>query len=49
MRIIIGYNDIKEEIIFSDSWGEGHEAKRMKMSDSYNASQELFVPKPTVN
>jgi len=49
MRLIIGYNDEKEEIIFSDSWGAGHEAKRMKMSDAYNASHGLFVLKPTVH
>jgi len=49
MRLIIGYNDNTEEIIFSDSWGAGHEAKRMKMSDSYKASRGLFVLKPTVH
>jgi hypothetical protein len=49
MRMIIGYNDKTEEIIFSDSWGARHEAKRMKMSDSYKASHGLFVLKPTVN
>lgn len=49
MRLIIGYNDKTQEIIFSDSWGAGHEAKRMKMSDSYKASHGLFVLKPTVH
>jgi len=49
MRLIIGYNDKTEEIIFSDSWGAGHEAKRMKMSDSYKATHGLFVLKPTVH
>jgi hypothetical protein len=49
MRLIIGYNDKTEEIIFSDSWGAGHEAKRMKMSDAYKASHGLFVLKPTVH
>jgi hypothetical protein len=48
MRLIVGYNDKTEEIIFSDSWGARHEAKRMKMSDSYKASHGLFVLKPTV-
>lgn len=47
MRLIIGYNDEKGEIIFSDSWGAGHEDKRMKMSDAYNASHGLFVLRPT--
>lgn len=48
MRIIIGYNDKTEEIIFSDSWGAHHESKRMKMSDSYKTTEGLFVLKPTV-
>ncbi len=49
MRMIIGYNDKTEEIIFSDSWGAGHESKRMKMSHAYGASTGLFVLKPTVH
>ncbi len=49
MRMIIGYNDTTEEIIFSDSWGAGHEFKRMRMTDAYKASLGLFVLKPTVH
>jgi len=49
MRMIIGYNDKTEEIIFSDSWGAGHEFKKMNMSDAFKASQGLFVLKPTVH
>ena len=49
MRMIIGYNDSSGEIIFSDSWGAGHEFKKMKMSDAYKATQGLFVLKPTVH
>jgi Peptidase_C39 like family len=48
MRAIIGYNDQTQEILFSDSWGAGHEVKRMKMSDAYQASHGLFVLSPTV-
>jgi hypothetical protein len=48
MRMIIGYNDTTKEIIFSDSWGAKHEAKRMKMSDAYKATHGLFVLTPTV-
>ncbi len=48
MRLIIGYNDNTEEIIFTDSWGAKHEAKRMKMAHCYNASRGLFLLKPTV-
>jgi hypothetical protein len=48
MRMIIGYNEKAQEIIFTDSWGAKHEAKRMKMSDAYKASHGLFVLIPTV-
>jgi len=47
MRLIIGYNDVEKEIIFSDSWGAGHEMKRIKMSHAYEATRGLFVLKPT--
>ena len=49
MRLIIGYNDKTEEIIFSDSWGFGHEMKRISMSNAYKASTGVFVLKPTTN
>ncbi len=49
MRLIIGYNDQTDEIIFTDSWGAGHEFKKMKMSHAYQASLGLFVLKPTVH
>lgn len=49
MRMIIGYNDKDQEIIFSDSWGAGHEAKKMGMSNAYKATHGLFVLKPTVH
>lgn len=48
MRIIIGYNEKSEKIIFSDSWGEGHEFKTIKTGDAYQASRGLFALKPTV-
>ena len=35
MRLIIGYNMKTEELIYSDSWGAGHEKKRMKMDEGY--------------
>ena len=49
MRMIIGYNDKTREILFSDSWGAGHELKRMDMSNAFSASHGLFVLKPTVH
>lgn len=47
MRTIIGYNDKTEQLIFSDSWGAGHEFKTMDMSDAYRATYGLFLLKPT--
>ena len=48
MRIITGYNDKDQSIIFSDSWGAGHERKRMKMSEGYQATRGLFALQPTL-
>jgi hypothetical protein len=48
MRIITGYNDKDQTIVFSDSWGAGHEQKTMKMDDAYNATKGFFVLQPTV-
>lgn len=35
MRLIIGYNPKTEEILYSDSWGAGHELKRMAAADAW--------------
>jgi Peptidase_C39 like family len=48
MRMIIGYNLDKKHIIFTDSWGAGHEMKRMSLDHAYKASQGLFTMTPTV-
>jgi len=47
MRMIIGYNDQKKRVIFSDSWGAGHEFKTMDAHDTYRATHGLFLMKPT--
>ncbi|MDX1679698.1 MAG: C39 family peptidase [Akkermansiaceae bacterium] len=49
MRMIIGYNEKTGELLFSDSWGAGHELKRMNMQHAYHASHGLFLLKPTVH
>ena len=48
MRMIIGYNDKTAHLLFSDSWGAGHELKRMTLGDAYKATQGLFAMSPTV-
>jgi hypothetical protein len=47
MRLIIGYNLAKGEIIFSDSWGAGHEKKRMASADASAATMGLYTIKPS--
>lgn len=47
MRLIIGYNEKENTIIFSDSWGAGHEFKTMDADNAYEATSGLFVMKPT--
>ena len=49
MRIIIGYNDKTGQVLFSDSWGAGHELKRMSMDNAYSATQGLFTMSPTMH
>ncbi len=46
MRLILGCNTGKDELIFTDSWGAGHEMKRMKLSDAYRATLALYVIEP---
>jgi len=47
MRLIIGYNDTSKEIIFSDSWGDGHEKKRMAAADASAATMGLYLLQPS--
>ena len=42
MRLVIGYNEKTGEIIYSDSWGMGHEEKRMKAADAWTITNNLF-------
>ena len=46
MRLIIGYNDKKGEILYTDSWGKGHELKRMPADWAFTASHCLMYIKP---
>jgi hypothetical protein len=43
-RIIIGHD--KENLIYSDCWGKGHEEKRMKFEDAFPATQSLVIIRP---
>ncbi len=48
MRMIVGYNDKTAHLLFSDSWGAGHELKRMTLAHAYSATQGLFSMVPTM-
>jgi hypothetical protein len=45
-RLIIGYNTKSNEVLYSDSWGAGHELKRMSLSNAYAISTALFTIEP---
>ena len=45
-RLIIGYNDRKKEILYTDSWGAGHELKRMPAEWAWTISHLLMYMKP---
>ena len=46
MRLIIGYNEKTDEILFSDSWGLGHELKRMPAADAWTITTSLAALEP---
>lgn len=48
MRLIIGYNWEKNEIIYSDSWGAGHEIKRCGAEEAFSCMTGLYSVLPTV-
>ncbi|PTX96940.1 hypothetical protein DB345_07110 [Spartobacteria bacterium LR76] len=46
MRLIIGYDPKKNEILYSDSWGYGHEEKRMSLEDAWTITSGLYRMEP---
>ncbi|MBX7210512.1 MAG: C39 family peptidase [Verrucomicrobiaceae bacterium] len=46
MRMIIGYNETKGQLLFTDSWGAGHELKRMRLDDGFRVTEGLYVLQP---
>ena len=43
MRLIIGYNPKTEEMIYSDSWGKGHDFKKMSWEKAWAMTQMAYV------
>ena len=48
MRLIIGYNEKDGRLVFTDSWGAGHEFKTIKSEHAFAVTNGIFVLKPTV-
>lgn len=46
MRLIFGYNPETEEIYYTDSWGEGHEKKKMRADEAYCMTMALYSMVP---
>ena len=46
MRLIIGYNSIANEVLYSESWGFGHEEKRMPIDDAWTITNGLSSLQP---
>ncbi len=46
MRLIIGYDPKKNEVLYSDSWGYGHEEKRMSFEDAWTITSGLYRLEP---
>jgi hypothetical protein len=46
MRLIVGYNLKTHEILYSDSWGAGHELKRMPEDWAFAITHDAFFLKP---
>lgn len=47
MRLIIGYDEEKSQIIYSDSWGRGHEMKAMPLKFAASITREAYVLRPS--
>jgi hypothetical protein len=46
VRLIIGYNDKAQEILYSDSWGPSHALKRLPLDKAWAMTKGLIVLKP---
>ena len=46
IRLIIGYNAKTQEVIYSDSWGTGHELKRLPIGEAWTMTFGMMVLKP---
>jgi hypothetical protein len=45
-RLIIGHNKKSGDILYTDTWGRGHELKRMNLDEAVSITLGLYVIKP---
>ena len=46
MRLVVGYNAEAKEILYSDTWGAGHELKHIPQDWAWTITASLFYLKP---
>jgi hypothetical protein len=46
MRLIVGYNQRTREILYSDSWGRGHELKRLPIDQAWAMTMGVYTVMP---
>lgn len=46
MRLIVGLNSKTHEIYYSDTWGLGHELKKMSLANAWTITNGLFTLEP---
>ncbi len=47
MRLIFGYDESTLEFLYTDTWGAGHEEKRMSYEDAWKMTYSAYVLEPT--
>ena len=47
MRLIIGFNPKTREVYYSDTWGLGHELKKMPLTHAWTITDGLFALEPS--
>lgn len=46
MRLIVGYDTADQSLYYTDSWGPGHEMKKMKLDEAFAGTQALMILEP---
>ena len=47
MRLIIGYDAKTKVVYYSDTWGTGHELKKMPLANAWTITDGLFTLEPS--